>query len=316
MVEVFRALVLKTSFAMNEPHPLPPTVKAFRDSLVHERGASSNTVKNYLHDLGEFAAYLRKYQPQLTDREELLLEKIDPLAIRSFLSVLFQKNNAASIARKLSALRSFFQFWVKKGRITQNPARAVHSPKISKKLPRFLNQSEVFDLLDKSGGVDLKGRRDRAMLELLYSCGLRVSELVGLNRVSLDLENRLIRVLGKGNKERLVPVGKKAAERLTEYLNLREDHTPAVFLNHRGGRLTVRSVQRLLDFAIRKAGIAKQISPHVLRHTFATHLLNNGADLRSIQELLGHSSLSTTQRYTHVNLEQLMKVYKEAHPKA
>lgn len=300
---------------------LDPSFAVFRDALVHEKGASAHTVRNYLHDLSEFSAYLLKYQPELM-AGELLLEKVDPLIIRSFLSVLFQKNNPASIARKLSSLRSFFQFWVKRGRIPQNPARAIHSPKIPKRLPRFLNKEEIFGILDLPGEDDYRSRRDRAVLELLYSCGLRVSELVGLNLLSLDLDNRLIRVMGKGSKERLIPVGKKAADRLMEYFELRpkvlakgkESH--AVFLNQRGGRLTVRSIQRLLDTAIRKAGLSKQISPHVLRHTFATHLLNAGADLRSIQELLGHVSLSTTQKYTHVNLEQLMKVYKEAHPKA
>lgn len=300
---------------------LDPSFAVFRDALVHEKGASTHTVRNYLHDLSEFSAYLLKYQPELM-AGELLLEKVDPLVIRSFLSVLFQKNNPASIARKLSTLRSFFQFWVKRGRIPQNPARAIHSPKIPKRLPRFLNKEEIFGILDLPGDDDYRSRRDRAVLELLYSCGLRVSELVGLNLLSLDLDNRLIRVMGKGSKERLIPVGKKAADRLMEYFELRpkvlargkESH--AVFLNQRGGRLTVRSIQRLLDTAIRKAGLSKQISPHVLRHTFATHLLNAGADLRSIQELLGHASLSTTQKYTHVNLEQLMKVYKEAHPKA
>ncbi|MDO8518766.1 MAG: tyrosine recombinase XerC [Deltaproteobacteria bacterium] len=300
---------------------MDPSFAVFRDALVHEKGASHHTVKSYLHDLSEFSAYLLKYQPELM-AGDLLLEKVDPLVIRSFLSVLFQKNNPASIARKLSSLRSFFQFWVKRGRIPQNPASAIHSPKIPKRLPRFLNKEEIFGILDLPGDDDYRSRRDRAVLELLYSCGLRVSELVGLNLLSLDLDNRLIRVMGKGSKERLVPVGQKATDRLKEYFELRSavllkgKESPAVFLNQRGGRLTVRSIQRLLDTAIRKAGLSKQISPHVLRHTFATHLLNAGADLRSIQELLGHASLSTTQKYTHVNLEQLMKVYKEAHPKA
>lgn len=301
---------------------LDPLIAAFEQSLIHEQNASKHTVKNYVHDLRAFADYLRQYQPEMLDDGEIQLDRIGPLVLRSFLSILFQKHNPASISRKLSTLRSFFQYWVKKGKIAQNPAKAIHSPKVPKKLPRFLNIDEIFALLDFPMDDDFKGRRDKAILELLYSCGLRVSELVGLNFEHVDFDNRVARVFGKGAKERIIPVGKKAVERIQEYLPEREKvvrkagATNAIFLNRSGERLNVRSVQRLLDAAIKKCGLPKHVSPHVLRHTFATHLLNAGADLRSIQELLGHSSLSTTQKYTHVNLDQLMKVYDESHPKA
>lgn len=298
------------------------SVSAFAEALAHEKGASPHTVKNYLHDLLQFCAYLQKYKPELMTRGDLSLEKIDPLTVRSYLSILFQKNSPSSVARKLSSLKSFFQFWVKKGAIAQNPARPIHSPKIPKKLPKFLNVDEIFRLLDSPGDEQFSDLRNKAILELLYSCGLRVAELTGLDIDDVDLENRLVKVVGKGSKERLVPIGKKASERLNRYLALRSQvikkdrPLEAFFLNKQGGRLGVRSVERFVDEAILKSGLSKRISPHVLRHTFATHLLNAGADLRSIQELLGHVSLSTTQKYTHVNLDHLMKVYDSAHPKA
>lgn len=297
-------------------------IKAFRESLIYERGASTHTVKNYVRDLVEFYNCLKKIEPDLIDKEGMKLAGVSPLILRSYLSVLIQKNHPASVARKLSSLRSFFQYWVKKEKIAQNPAKAIHSPKLPKRLPKFLNVDEVFALLDVPGSDDVRGRRDKAILELLYSCGLRVSELVGLNVDQVDLENRLVRVFGKGGKERLVPVGKKASQKMDHYFKLRDSivkkdkDSGAVFLNVRGERLSVRSIQRLVDDTIKKCGLSKEVSPHVLRHTFATHLLNAGADLRSIQELLGHASLSTTQKYTHVNLDQLMKVYDRAHPKA
>lgn len=297
-------------------------IKAFRESLIYERGASKHTVKNYVRDLVEFYSYLKRIEPDLIGKEGMKLSGINPLVLRSYLSVLIQKNHPASVARKLSSLRSFFQYWVKKGKIAQNPAKAIHSPKLPKRLPKFLNVDEVFALLDVPGSDDMRGRRDKAILELLYSCGLRVSELVGLDVAQVDLENRLVRVFGKGGKERLVPIGKKASQKIDHYLKLRDTFVKkdkdsgAVFLNVRGERLSVRSIQRLVDDTIKKCGLSKEVSPHVLRHTFATHLLNAGADLRSIQELLGHASLSTTQKYTHVNLDQLMKVYDASHPKA
>lgn len=297
-------------------------ISAFENALLHERRSSPHTVKNYIRDLEEFKAHLMQTQPELLEGGSLKIERVNPLTIRSFLSFLFQKNQPASVARKLSALRSFFQYWVKKGRLKQNPAKAIHSPKIPKKLPKFLGVDEIFALLDAPIAEGFAPARDRAILEMLYSCGLRVSELASLDLAQIDLEARSVRVLGKGNKERILPIGKKATERLKAYLVFRETvikqdrETGAVFLNNRGERLTVRTVQRILEQAIRQSGLTKNASPHVLRHTFATHLLNAGADLRAIQELLGHASLSTTQKYTHLDLDQLMKVYDKAHPKA
>ncbi len=305
--------------------PLPtimdPLVLAFQASLTHERKASPHTVKNYVHDLLEFQDYLRRFQPEVFENGKIEITRINPLNLRSFVSILFQKNHPASIARKLSSLRSFFQYWVKEGVITQNPAKTIHSPKIPKRLPRFLNVDEIFKLLDAPMSVDFKGLRDKAILELLYSSGLRVSELIGVDQNQIDFDQGILRVLGKGSKERLVPVGAKALDKIKLYLAERAKlakivDQEAVFLNRRGIRLTVRSIQRMLDKAIKTCGLPKEVSPHVLRHSFATHMLNSGADLRSIQELLGHASLSTTQRYTHVNLDQLMKVYDQSHPKA
>ena len=225
------------------------------------------------------------------------LEKIDPLVIRSFLSVLFQKNNPASIARKLSTLRSFFQFWVKRGRISQNPARAIHSPKIPKKLPRFLNKDEIFGLLDMEGDDAFKCRRDLSILELLYSCGLRVSELVGVDLDQIDLANRLVRVLGKGEKERIVFFHEALMKPLREY---GIDKRGLILRSERGGLYTGRTIEQIVKQSCKKAGITKRVTPHTFRHSFATHLLEAGADIRHIQKLLGHANLQTTQIYTHV----------------
>lgn len=308
---------------MNDESFIDSYIEGFRMSLHHEKHSTNNTVRNYLHDLYEFYTFLKQYQPDLFAGKELKMDQVNPLIIRSWLAVLLQKNQSASVARKLSSLRSFFGYWVKKGKLNQNPAKTVHSPKVPKKLPRFLTVDEMFALLDAPKGEDILHKRDRAILELLYSCGLRVSELVGLDLKDIDFDNRLARVWGKGNKERIVPIGKKAIECLQEYILNRNQliaskrsESQAVFINNRAERLNVRSVQRMVEECIKLCGISKEVSPHVLRHSFATHLLNAGADLRSIQELLGHSSLSTTQKYTHVNLDQLMKVYDQSHPKA
>lgn len=296
-------------------------IQEYREALIHEMNSSPHTVKNYLHDLTNFAGYLAKFHPDVMVKGEMDIQRIDPVMLRSYLAFLYQSLSPMSIARKISTLKGFFGYWQKRGKISQNPAQVLHSPKIPKQLPKFLNVDEIFTLLDSLRKDTFAGRRDKAILELLYSSGLRVSELVGLNPDKLDLENRLVKVCGKGNKERIVPIGKKAVESIFRYLETRGQKMRSfaedpLFLNNRGGRLTVRSVQRLVDDAIRQSGISKRVSPHVLRHSFATHLLNSGADLRSIQELLGHASLSTTQKYTHVNVDQLMKVYEKSHPKA
>ncbi len=227
--------------------------------------------------------------------------------------------------RALSAVRSLFRFACLRGRLEANPAAGVRTPKVEKTLPRHLRPGEVETLVEAPSADDALARRDRALLELLYATGLRVSELVGLDWDDLDLGARVLRVVGKGGKERMVPFGRAAGEALRAWLaewhGVRAksgdaDGSEPVFLNHGGGRLSARSVRRVLDRHALAAGLAQGVHPHTLRHTFATHLLEEGADLRAIQELLGHSSLSTTQRYTHVDVERLLRTYREAHPRA
>ena len=251
----------------------------------------------------------------------LVITRVSPLVLRCYLNLLFQKNEAASIARKLSCLRSFFKYFVKTGVLLENPANAIHSPKIPKKLPRFLNVDEVSAMLAVNFDIKKFGKRDRAILELLYSSGLRVSELVDLNLDQVDFDSSMVLVHGKGNKERLVPMGAYAERALKDYLLERQtaqhsEDPDAFFLNKNGTRLTVRTVQRLVAQVILQMGLSKNVTPHTLRHSFATHMLGSGADLRTIQELLGHESLSTTQKYTHVSIEELSQVYDKAHPKS
>lgn len=303
------------------PRPKPEShVAEFLVYLSDQRNASPHTVKNYERDLDEFCEYVFRHQTDVVDGDALILERVNPLVLRCHLNMLFQRNEPASIARKLSCLRSFFRYFVKKGVLTHNPAKAIHSPKIPKKLPRFLNVDEVNALLTVKSEETRFTKRDRALLELLYSSGLRVSELVGLDRDSLDLDAGVVRVRGKGDKQRIVPVGSYAAKALQDYLDERANvlvhDEKALFLNKNGTRLNVRSVQRLVTETIAKTGLSKGATPHTLRHSFATHMLGSGADLRAIQELLGHESLSTTQRYTHVGVEELAKVYDKAHPRS
>jgi integrase/recombinase XerC len=232
------------------------------------------------------------------------------------LSFLHRKNKKSSIARKISTLRSFFRYLVREQLATSNPAKSVSTPKVEKPLPTTLTVDEAFRLMDSP--TEKEGLRDRAILELLYSSGIRVGELVGLNVNHLDLDLCIVKVMGKGRKERIVPVGMKAIEALKAYLEERGglEGEEALFVNLRGGRLTARSVHRLVKKYTRRSGIFRKVSPHSLRHTFATHLLDAGADIREIQEMLGHASLSTTQRYIHLSLGKLMEVYDKAHPRS
>ena len=243
------------------------------------------------------------------------------MVLRKYLSFLHRKNRKSSIARKLSTLRSFFKYLVREQILSANPAKPVSTPKVEKLLPSTLTVDEAFRLVEspsRDKRMSETELRDRAILELLYSSGIRVSELVGLNPDRVDLDLGIIKVMGKGRKERIVPIGTKAIEALKSYAKIRgrmEDTSP-LFLNLRGGRLTDRSVVRLVKKYGRQSGIFRKISPHSLRHTFATHLLDAGADLREIQEMLGHASLSTTQRYTHLTVGKLMEVYDKAHPRS
>lgn len=289
-------------------------VEQFARYLGDERNLSPHTRIAYLRDLGEFYNFLERHGGSGKDS----LARIDSFLLRRYLAELHKCNQRTSIARKLSTLRTFFRYLVREGVLASNPAEGLATPKINRYLPKTLSVDEATALMERGYGDSLLDLRDRAIVELFYSSGLRVSELTGLDVGSLDLRDKLVRVLGKGRKERIVPIGRKAHEALLAYLAERTlpDGNEPLFLNARGGRLTPRSVQRNLKVRLIKAGVIKDISPHALRHSFATHLLDGGADLRAIQELLGHASLSTTQKYTQVSVDQLMSVYDKAHPRS
>jgi integrase/recombinase XerC len=295
----------------------------FLEHLEEERGFSVHTVRAYRRDLESFLHFLAiDFLSQ--EPSSIQPSSVDALAVRSFLASQARAGlGPQSQARSLSALRSLFRFACREGTLDSNPAEGVRSPKQGKSLPRHLRPGEVENLLEAADGDEPLARRDSAILELLYASGLRVSELAGLDWSDLDFEARTLRVMGKGGKERMVPFGKPAAQALARWMQAWEGvRKPAsgpeepVFLNYRGARLSARSVRRIIDRYVEKAALAAGVHPHTLRHTFATHLLEGGADLRTIQELLGHSSLSTTQRYTHLELERLLQVYRESHPRA
>ncbi len=311
-----------------ESQPQPDTMSAliseFQRSLVAEENASAHTVRNYVSDLGQLHAFLQAQRLGLDDDGcEVVPARIDSLALRAFVSDLLRRNRKSSVGRKLSSTKGFFRFLLRRNLITHDPSAGLATPKKEQQLPVHLTVDDMFRLLDSPPKDTPAGLRDRAILEVIYSCGVRVSELVGLDWEDVDAKLELVRVRGKGGKDRLVPIGQKALAALAAYRErvaelcprqLRDE--PAVFLNRHGARLTTRSVARLVDQCVLASGIATKASPHALRHSFATHLLSAGADLRAIQELLGHASLSTTQKYTHVNLDQLMSVYDKAHPRA
>ncbi|MGO8968267.1 MAG: tyrosine recombinase XerC [Myxococcaceae bacterium] len=288
----------------------------FKKALLR-RGASAHTIRNYLRDVAAFAAYLERQGTPL-------LEAKHP-AVRGWLGVLAVDHAARSRARALASVKAFYRHLVRTGQLSANPAGALRGPKLPVTLPKFLPVDEAFALLEQPKGEGPLVLRDRALLEVLYGAGLRVSEACGLSLHDVDLPARVLRVLGKGRKERLCPLHPGAAEALRQWLGRRGEllakrrrgqDARAVFLNVRGGRLTPRSVARQLEGYARAAGLQRHVSPHALRHSYATHLLAGGADVRSIQELLGHASLSTTQRYTHVGVELLQAVYDKAHPHA
>ncbi|MBW2503585.1 MAG: tyrosine recombinase XerC [Deltaproteobacteria bacterium] len=289
-------------------------LKSFHQHLLVERNLSPNSCKAYMRDLREFYRFLTRHG--IEDAKKL--EHLDSFLLRRFLAELHKRNLRTSIARKLSTLRTFFLYLVREGILKKNPTEGLSTPKLNRYLPKTLSVDEAHRLIESGQQVSLKDLRDRAILEIFYSAGLRVSELTALNVGSIDFEQRLIRVLGKGQRERIIPLGRKACSATLGYLEARGNlkATDALFLNLRGGRLTPRSVQRNLKIALRKALVLKDITPHTLRHTFATHLLDGGADLRAIQELLGHVSLSTTQKYTQVSVDQLMTVYDKSHPRS
>ena len=292
-------------------------VDAFLEYLRTERNASPLTVRNYGADLGEFATWLHEKTGKECD-----WKRLEPLHARGYLVHLTERRlERTTIHLKMSALRSFYRWLVRMGHVKQNPVMGLSLPKLAKKLPKFLTVQQMETLLEaplKADGEPVAKLRDKAMLEVIYSAGLRVHELVGLNDEDVDLLSEIVRVRGKGKKERLAAIGAPAVDALQKYLELRGSDSPRspMFRNLQGDRLTARSVQRLLKKYLIATGLDPSLTPHKLRHSFATHMLDAGADLRSVQELLGHASLSTTQIYTHVTAERLKKVYDKAHPRA
>ena len=291
-------------------------IELYMHHLRAERHASAHTLRSYRSDLRELRAFLAGDDGA---RHDVAVRRVSTADLRAYASAKLRAARRSTVSRKVSAIRGFFSFLTLRGKIRRDPAAQLVAPKIEKRLPVFLPIDDTERLLNGLPSGDAWAERDRAILETLYSSGLRVSELVGLDWQHVDFENDCVRVFGKGRKERIVPVGEIALDALRAYrCGLREEgiETAAVFVNRRGGRLTTRSVARFVKRYALRSGTPVAASPHALRHTFATHLLNQGADLRAIQELLGHASLSTTQRYTHVNLDHLMKAYDGAHPRA
>jgi integrase/recombinase XerC len=302
-------------------------IEQFGVHLATERNLSPHTLRCYLADLRQFRVYLEEngfLAPETKEHDPLAA--VDHRVIRSFLSTLYRRKvRKVTIVRKVAALRTFFNYLLREGRVRVNPAEMVQAPKAEQYLPTFLPVEEMFSLLDLKFADDAAGIRDRAMLELFYSSGMRVSELTGLNLGDIDFGQGLVKVRGKGKKERIVPVGEKALRSVREYLVRRSEFlqkqgltegAPPLFLSRNGTRILQRSVARIVDRYALQSGISKKVSPHTLRHSFATHLLDAGADLRAIQELLGHENLSTTQKYTSVSVAKLMEIYDKAHPKA
>ncbi len=306
-------------------------IQHFVDFLSLEKGYSANTCRAYAHDLDDFLQYFMKNRalPMSGDCEDTPagaaddVELVSSVVIRGYLGQLHKKQiKKTSIARKISSIRSFFKFLEKHGVVKQNPAEGILTPRQAKPVPGYLTVDDVFRLLDTIETSTLIGKRNRALLETLYSTGIRVSELVGLDVGDVDFSAKSLRVLGKGNKERIVPIGRPALAAIKNYrdcLGLQKNFAAqsggALFLNKNMGRLTARSVARVVDKAALAAGLSVPVSPHDLRHSFATHMLDAGLDLRMVQELLGHQQLSTTQKYTHVSIDRLMAAYDHAHPR-
>jgi integrase/recombinase XerC len=307
---------------MSATDPLELQIDAFAQYLADERRASARTVETYIRDLRSFRDYVRE--------EGLPADagKLDIVALRGFLASLFGSNQASTMKKKVSAIRSLFKFLLKRHIIEQNPASGLRSPKISQSLPRFLTVEQAFRVIDAPPKEEKRAKplkvRDQALLETLYATGVRVSELAGMNLDHCDFTESEVRVLGKGGKERIVPLGKSAVEAIRAYLpergglleKAKQGEPDALWLSRSGRRLGVRQVQNIVRRHGTLGAGRGDLHPHAMRHTCATHLLDAGADLRSIQELLGHSSLSTTQRYTHVSVDRLMEVYDRAHPLA
>lgn len=298
----------------------------FLKHLKYERNLSEHTLRNYESDLVQFYDFIAPPN-QEGERRAVDIHALDNLTIREYMASLYEKKKKkSSIHRKVACLRTFFRFLCREGVLEKNPAMLVSSPRVDRKLPNHLSIEQMIKFIETPETDTVLGKRDRAILELLYASGVRVSELVGLNLTDIDFHHQTLRVKGKGRKERMVPFGSHAQAALEAYLGVRgellieadpEDRDPnAVFMNYQGTRITTRSVGRMLDKYCKQCAEIHHVSPHALRHSFATHLLDAGADLRTIQELLGHARLTTTQQYTHVSTDKLMEVYDKAHPKA
>ena len=306
--------------------PVETLISAYIESLAVEKGYADNTCRSYRNDLEGFIEYLSKEYLARNRRPSaaapVKIEGVNAITIRGYLGWLHKRNKKTTIARKLSAVRSFFKFLVKRGVLNDNPAESILTPKQEKPIPEYLPVDEMFRLLDSIQTGSILDLRNRAIFETLYSCGIRVSELVGMNVFDVDFAGFSIRVLGKGRRERIVPIGRKALaatrsyrEHMQQKWGISAIQNGPLYLNKNRGRLTARSVARILDKLATTCGLLKPISPHTMRHTFATHMLDAGADLRIVQELLGHKSLSTTQKYTHVSIDRLMETYDRAHPR-
>lgn len=298
----------------------------FLKHLKYERNLSEHTLRNYESDMVQFYDFIAPPN-QEGERRDVDIHALDNLTIREYMASLYEKKKKkSSIHRKVACLRTFFRFLCREGVLEKNPAMLVSSPRVDRKLPNHLSIEQMIKFIETPETDTVLGKRDRAILELLYASGVRVSELVGLNLTDIDFSHQTLRVKGKGRKERMVPFGDHAKAALEAYLGVRgellieadpDDRDPnAVFMNYQGTRITTRSVGRMLDKYCKECAEIHHVSPHALRHSFATHLLDAGADLRTIQELLGHARLTTTQQYTHVSTDKLMEVYDKAHPKA
>lgn len=306
--------------------PIIQHIHLFVESLAAEKGYSPHTQRAYRRNLQELTAFVAGNPDWVQDDPQRLskvrLDQVDTLQIRRYLGYLHKRNQKTTVARKLAAIRSFFKYLHKHRIITDNPADNLHPPKHGKSMPTYLTVDDMFRLLDSIKPMGVLGLRNKAIIETLYSAGVRVSELAGLNVEDVDVHNGVMRVLGKGGKERLAPIGAKAIDAIAAYRDalaqeagIGRQNNGAMFLNKDKGRLSTRSISRVVDKLARACGLAVPISPHALRHSFATHILDGGADLRVVQELLGHRSLSTTQRYTHVSMDRLMAAYDKAHPR-
>jgi len=298
-------------------------IKEFKDYLVAEKNASPHTLNSYLKDISQFEEFLKK-SGHGGESSAPEIASIDRFAVRSYLGFLYEKKlTAASMRRKLSTLSSFFRFLCREGHLKSNVVKTIPAPKMENKLPTFLSVDNMFRLIDLPQGNDFLVVRDRAMLELFYNTGLRISELVSIRIGDIDFATQTVKVLGKGKKERLLPFGRQCVQALENYKKVRADkiestkiNTDSLFLNYRGKGITTRGVRKIIGKYVTAGNFHGKVSPHSIRHSFATHLLDSGADLRSIQELLGHASLSTTQKYTHLTIDKLVETYDQAHPRA